>query len=1004
MASKDAQAAAVQSGQTIAPTTLNNPRRPPAHRSVSLLHSQKRQAAQQQQEQQQQHNSDSSSPDSNDPSSKSSPTGLKTGKGSSGESSNADKWFDQSNNELRDASATFADGDPPFFMRNSSSSETPPEAQRNNANYTGVASALPMHADLLRIGTDGSSTEEYRGVIDDLTIENKKLKRRLKKYEKMHDSHLKDERLFEVRIHGLPTEKKRELEETLRKFAEGLVNNAFPSNGYNGLMPMLPKDKTASSMTSLQQTDSAYASMSASGQGSSSLGNESRPMKSYAVGQNAASKRENIHSFLHHIPEGLLPQSSPVNMTERMKKKIVVRRLEQIFAGKGAALGGHQHPQQQQEVSNLAARADKTDTEAHGRAAARAEGHREANIMVGEVEDPADPPHSKASHEASPNSHSDVVKEAGTSALREDQRPTRPLDLDPHRAQVPVENLQYMRHLGFSPYDPMSSKSPEEGHGWVYLNLLINMAQLHTINVTSEFVRKAVAEYSSRFEVSADGRKVRWKGGRTVTRTSSSGGASNNSPFNTDTTDGQSPRKRPKLTHLESLRSEDSRAPAGGASARPPEKKMMYTPLFFHRSNSDESYGSSSEEEEEDLSSYARAPVGGESSALTSSGMRTIVTKKKQKREDGPIIFYNNARFCTDLSGDRKVAYNANAPPYVPASSIPLGKARPLGGTVEERRGPLADATELPEAMDLDDNPIPSSMELFFPPTSPMDDSQDWTRKEPLELEVTGIGGVWPADNFTIDVQSRHARFESSAPPTAVQAVRPTSDLPAKLARILRSSPSRKTSRRSQPKVARQILRTAYRPLAPASLPPALSFMPYNSSSFGDDQSEYSSDEENRSPNPMLDHRSTPSAAPQPVGLQYDSTSEEGDVESLSEDESEGSLDLLAAAREMDPQAVREQEREYDANMAERLAEEIPAGSSAATAGGGSGFNSPVHPELLKGLSEEFRKGIREARLGRGGAGVGSAMKRATTSDSITALKGEEDVDSDGGNDMLDDS
>ena len=39
------------------------------------------------------------------------------------------------------------------------------------------------------------------------------------------------------------------------------------------------------------------------------------------------------------------------------------------------------------------------------------------------------------------------------------------------------------------------------------------------------------------------------------------------------------------------------------------------------------------------------------------------------------------------------------------------------------------------------------------------------------------------------------------------------------------------------------------------------------------------------------------------------------------------------------------QEREFDSNIADRLAEVIPAGSSAATADGGSGFNSP---DLLK--------------------------------------------------------
>jgi hypothetical protein len=68
-------------------------------------------------------------------------------------------------------------------------------------------------------------------------------------------------------------------------------------------------------------------------------------------------------------------------------------------------------------------------------------------------------------------------------------------------------------------------------------------------------------------------------------------------------------------------------------------------------------------------------------------------------------------------------------------------------------------------------------------------------------------------------------------------------------------------------------------------------------------------------------------------------SSSEDDIE---EDESDdGSIDFLATARKADPTTVHASEREYDAVLAERLAEEIPAGSSAATAGGGSGFNSP---------------------------------------------------------------
>nr|OQO28337.1 hypothetical protein B0A51_04056 [Rachicladosporium sp. CCFEE 5018] len=192
-----------------------NPRRQPSHLSVSLVHN-----SEDDKSHRSANNSNTSNEDASLVSNKATlsdtPSRLAflQGKTSSGESSNAEGWFDRSNNQLhRDAAASpYADSDPPFFMRNSSSSQSPPDGSH----------MLPHRPGLMELGTDGNSNEEYRSVIDDLTVENQKLKRRLKKYEKLHDSHLKDEKLFEIRVHGLPVDKKRELEEMLRNFASNM--------------------------------------------------------------------------------------------------------------------------------------------------------------------------------------------------------------------------------------------------------------------------------------------------------------------------------------------------------------------------------------------------------------------------------------------------------------------------------------------------------------------------------------------------------------------------------------------------------------------------------------------------------------------------------------------------------------------------------------------------------------------------------------------------------------
>lgn len=940
----------------------------------------------------------------------SSPTDLPSslqalgGKNSSGETSNAENWFDKSNNEVRDSSTIFIDNDPPFFMRNSST-ESPPDAQNPQLRHLSTdddrANSLPLRTELLQLGTEGSSVDDFRSVIDDLTVENNKLKRRLKKYEKFQNSHLKDDKLFEVRIHGLPPDKKKELEETLRKFASSLGPsgaNAFPSDGYASLLPMLNTSKTSSSHASHQNADSAYASMSMSGQGSSAQSGADAKQK-HTPTQYMAARQQNIHSYLHHIPQGLLPQQNPATMTERAKKKLVVRRMEQLFAGKGAVAGGPQQSVQQQEVSQTAAKADRSALEATGEQAEQ-EGTREAHIMKPDAEDQS-PTEKKADElpkrkllEKRRAPQPIQLKRSPDSDLK--QRPTRPLDLDPHRAQVPAENIRYMRQMGFSPQYPGLDKYPEHGHGWIYLNFLINMAQLHTINVTADFVRKALGEYSDKFEVSSDGRKIRWSGGNSETRNSSSGGGSSNERVSDGTPEGQSPRKRPKLVHRNSGQSTfPSSGLVSGATGRlrTDNSKHVYTPLFSHKDGTDDSEDSSSDEEELSESPPYPLPIAGDSSGMASSGIRTssgipvASIKKKQTRDDGPIIFYNNARFCTDLSGDRKP--NASGGPmYTPASSVPVGRPSSLANLSSEKRGPLAEASQLPEPMDLSDNPIPQSMEVCFPPDSPTK-SSSWKGQEPIELEVTGIGGVWPADNFSISVDSRHASTSHLPLPNAPRHLE-TKALPPRVRQILESSG---VTPKSHPVVDKQFVASAVRDLPPSELPAALSFMPFEDDSLEDD----SDAEDDSSESPPSPGAFPPEAAPQRVDFNYAMSDEEEDEDDSDEDEEDDEFDFLATARQIDPEAVRQQEREYDANMAERHAEEIPAGSSATTAGGGSGFVSPASVVDSHGL----RRAKREVRA----KAASASLMRRKTSDSM-AVQGGKDLssnDSDEGDEEMSD-
>jgi len=300
-----------------------------------------------------------------------------------------------------------------------------------------------------------------------------------------------------------------------------------------------------------------------------------------------------------------------------------------------------------------------------------------------------------------------------------------------------------------------------------------------------------------------------------------------------------------------------------------------------------------------------------------------------------------------------------------------------------ERRGPLEEASFLPEPMDLADNPIPESLEVKFPPQSPPKVSNGAPKTPYMDLEVTGMGGVYPADNFAIEVESRHAVVDQDEAP-AIPIQDATKNLPDRFARILHgSTPQRKV----RAAVAQRYLNIQRTEHPPSMLPPALCFVNEDDESTSDD---YSGTVDEMSMSPDGADVLPPSTAPQTMYMpDVDSEDSDEDMEDdeYGEDdgdddgddaESDGSLDLLATARKADPEAVSRKERQYDAEMAERLAEEIPAGSSAATAGGGSGFASPEN-----GVDRaEYRKAKEEARQRAQGPAPPS-LQRAHTSDSM---------------------
>jgi Frequency clock protein len=891
-------------------------------------------------------------------------------KDSSGESSNPEKWFEKTNNKVKPGNASIVEGkrsrpvsicaltledEPPFFLRNSSSDTTPPNVlQQREREQRELAPMLAHGADSSLLAPETSASEEFRSVIDDLTIENKRLKKRLRRYERGQRSMLYPETLFELRVHGLASDKKRELEKLLQDFVGHMGKSPstnFPSISGSAVpsMPvpssLLPEHQSSSNS---RIGDSGYVSMSLSGQNSSNKSGQ----RVKDPDPNDVERKQDIQDYLTDIPKGLLPRRSGP-LTEKEKRKIVVRKIEQIFAGRDSAAIGHQQSIQQQHVARSAARAERRATETAGTLDST-EGSREARIMSDT--EPANDKKDSSNHDSLTSSALDSME--GDSAFVE-QRPTRPLDLDPSRAQVPAENMQYLRHLGFSP--PDQTMSPHaDGHGWIHLNVLMNLAQTHFEHVTVDFVRKAILESSKRLEVSSDGRKARWMGGQRVT-------SSNNSPYNDD-----------------NGRSTSSGNPFNGSAPVPPKKlsastnsshKLSYSPLFHQREDSEMA------DADEDMT-YDQSHGAGHSPGFTSSAKRVSTPGNIEAKVDAPIIFYQNPHFYADMSHDT-VSGNRKPTAYSKLPVNAVGEASNLARSdlyrrMEVEKGPLSGLGHgVDVKYSLLEKPSRGRQqggELRIIARSATTSSVSSQTVDPIELQASGIGGVMPADNFAISVRSRQNADVQRSGENQSFGTRRKGYAP-RIRNLLRDqsttqpgptalSPKGKGPAIQGPVlIQREIIGSKRRELPASKLPDAVFF--YGSSDEDDEDEDMDDDSDMESSG---ESAQMPHSAPQPLwGASHGESSpssaevvhrhgrsfqqhkptlnEDSDEEDDDEEENEPSdesIDLLQNARAVDPLAVRAKEREFDRNITERMTDEIPAGSSAATADGGSGFNSPA--------------------------------------------------------------
>ncbi|KAI1431242.1 frequency clock protein [Xylaria sp. CBS 124048] len=712
------------------------------------------------------------------------------------------QWFERSNQNPKDVLKTNTiDTDPPFFPKETDfiDHETRNAILQQSSPYRHFQNRVPPFHSTLAID---NSVDDYRSIIDDLTLENKRLKEELRRLKQMEPDYLRKDKLFEVKVHGLPSAKKRELEAALRDFATNLTASSVESKKISakskGEHSSSPKHALSSAESHSKPSDSVYVSMC---MGTGESVSSHPPTRQARVAQ--LRSNQNIEgNHLRDVPAGLWPGQSV--MTENAKKKLIVTRLEQLFTG-NMEKRQTSEPASAPQTEPTAKDIEMRNTSSQVIAVKAKEAAREAKIKTRQTQQEISGSHTTTDASLS-NIHTGTQSQthsvprldaAVTNCLenngdkgngsdnslggvgggdnggrdsigvaRDDteaapldnlqpseQRPTRPHDLDPDRRQVPAENLEYIRHLGIAvPESQRHFSSTDvslDAEGWVYLNLLGNLAQLHMLNVTSDFIRSAVSEKSAKFQLSPDGRKIRWRGGDEDTRfpTDSDSKPRDCLSEDTDGSNGNGQRKKHKGSQINS-----------GALDSDSSHSFHYKPLFVHHKSPFSDDSASMEDDSGLLNTHSE-----ESYLWTKSGVSTALSKRKRRR-DGAIIYYSEAPFYTDLSGDdgeiRPDTYDTmssgDQPMQNPVHVDLVHSNRSVSGPLKS----LSEFEQYHNTMDVKSvsevgisaGEVEDDIEAHFP----WSDSDQSTRLN--DLEASGLGGVSPDDHFLVVVSTRRPR------------------------------------------------------------------------------------------------------------------------------------------------------------------------------------------------------------------------------------------------------
>ncbi|GAA5905964.1 hypothetical protein JCM8208_003387 [Rhodotorula glutinis] len=380
------------------------------------------------------------------------------------------------------------------------------------------------------------SEQSFRDIVDDLTLQNQKLKARLKRFESARvPTNLRNERLFEVRFFdGLPKQRRREIEGFLTDYVQTLSTTASSgdllssSSRVNASGDISNHDNTEStsslgatlrSLRSSEREALGKEALLAAGSGPSACADRSATGSGSVSGSGGRAQRSRERNTSTIEPLGAtssLPLPDPPALLRRPTDIFPPERdvlAAPSFSGAEplSTMGTGSGMRISDPTSKKRKRSTKSSEEAP------------SPERVPRVRRTASYDGSTSSRDGTPDPERleflivDMIERLFSESLPLDKPdhphqsipPPNPLHSEPH--PLPAQsstNTAYLRAM-------LVADDTQTRGGWLYLNLVSTMAALHRLNVSLATVRHALRTKSTLVEVSAEGDKIRWKGPRT---------------------------------------------------------------------------------------------------------------------------------------------------------------------------------------------------------------------------------------------------------------------------------------------------------------------------------------------------------------------------------------------------------------------------------------------------------------------------------------------------------